>query len=199
MTGVGNAMSDAELVAQCVDGSRPSAFEDLVDRYGERLYRVVHRLVGDAEMARDLTQDTFLKAWRGLPSFSGSSSFYTWIYRIARNVVTSEYRRLQARPRVVRSLDAGPNGGSDDASERLDVADDGEGPRSALMSKERREAVTAAIVALVPEFREIIVLRDIEKHSYEDIAEMLTIPVGTVRSRLHRARMELKASLGGAS
>lgn len=186
-------IADDELVRRCVEQRAPEAFEMLMSRYHGRIYAVVTRLVGDADRARDLTQETFLKAWRAIDRFEGSAAFYTWLYRIARNAVTSDYRKSAVRPRVTVSLDHGPAGREE--GESLDVEAASGDPVEETLSRERRDAIVAAIDSLIPDFREIIVLRDVEKYAYEDIAEMLEIPVGTVRSRLHRARMELKAKL----
>jgi len=160
-----------------------------MSRYHDRIYGVIARLVRDADHARDLVQEAFLKAWRGLPRFEGTSSFYTWLYRIARNLVISDISRAMARPRVTLSLDESAD------EHHGEVVDSRDGPGTTTLKGERRRLVADAILALVPDFREIIVLRDVEGLSYEEIAELLEIPVGTVRSRLHRARLELKARL----
>jgi RNA polymerase sigma-70 factor (ECF subfamily) len=175
-----------------VDQEDLAAFDRLVERYQDRLFGVIARLVTDAEMARDLTQDTFLKAFKGLKSFSGDSSFYTWIYRIARNVVTSHARYESARPKVSASLDAETQ---DRTPLRLVARAASPDPAQGAIEAERRRYLLAALAALQPEFREIIVLRDFEDRSYDDIAELLDLPAGTVRSRLHRARMELRERL----
>lgn len=182
---------DEELVRQAVDRESAEAFEELMSRYYERTYAIIFRMVRETETARDLTQETFLKAWRGLSSYSGDAAFFTWIYRIARNLVSSEYRRLRVRPQVVMTL--GDTGEAD--SPGFDPQSRGQSPEEETSRHERREKITEAIAGLPPDFREIIVLRDLEKTSYDEIAELLEIPVGTVRSRLHRARMELKAKL----
>ncbi|MEZ6196510.1 MAG: sigma-70 family RNA polymerase sigma factor [Planctomycetota bacterium] len=184
--------SDAELVQSCVADGRAEAFEMLMSRYQDRVYRTIGRFVRDPDQAMDLTQETFLRAWRGLGSFQGGSEFYTWLYRIARNVVTSDHRRAAARPRIVASIEARPEEGRSAA----EPADLGGGPEAALLSRERQQRLVDALDMLVPDFREIILLRDVESRSYEEIAELLEIPVGTVRSRLHRARLELKARMG---
>lgn len=190
---VGADTADDELVRRCVQERSAEAFEALMSRYHGRVYAVIAQLVKDPERARDLTQETFLKAWRALDKFEGSARFYTWLYRIARNAVTSDYRKVAVRPHVSTSLD----GGVDDDGAGPEFAVGSNDPVAETMEKERREAVLAAIDSLVPDFREVIVLRDMERHAYEDIAEMLEVPVGTVRSRLHRARVELKVKLSG--
>jgi RNA polymerase sigma-70 factor (ECF subfamily) len=143
-------------------------------------------------LARDLTQDTFLKAFKGLKSFSGDAAFYTWLYRIARNVVTSHARYEGARPKVSASLDAEPG---ERTSLRLMTPTGGPDPVQGALEAERKKFLLAALASLQPEFREIIVLRDFDDRSYEEIAELLDLPAGTVRSRLHRARSELREIL----
>lgn len=185
--------ADAELIRRCVADRDPEAFESLMSRYQDRIYRLIARSVRDGETAADLTQETFLKAWKGLPNFQGDAEFFTWLYRIARNVISSEFRRVAARPRIVASVDPGRDAA--DGGTREPEAF-GASPEAAAMSRERQERLLESLDSLGPEFREIILLRDVEGESYEDLAEMLEIPVGTVRSRLHRARLELKARMG---
>jgi RNA polymerase sigma-70 factor (ECF subfamily) len=184
--------SDLELVRLAVDEDLALAFEELMSRYYERTYAVLYRMVRDQDSAWDLTQETFLKAWRALSTYSGDAAFFTWIYRIARNLVSSEYRKLKARPKVVLSL--GDRQSEDDKA-GLDPESPDIGPDEKSYREERRQRILEAVRSLVPDFREIIVLRDLEKRSYDVIADLLEIPVGTVRSRLHRARLELKAKL----
>jgi RNA polymerase sigma-70 factor (ECF subfamily) len=184
---------DWALVRRVVDGGDLSAFDLLVQRYQDRIYGVISRLVADAELARDLSQESFLKAYKGLAGFSGGSSFYTWLYRIARNVVTSQQRYESARPKVSASLDVPP--GERSSPLRLAAPAGGPDPVQSAVESERKRFLLQALAALQPEFREIIVLRDFEDRSYEEIAELLELPPGTVRSRLHRARMELRERL----
>src|SRR5262245_58993184 len=183
---------DWPLVRRAVDQKDPGAFDLLVERYQDRIYGVIARLVPDAELARDLAQESFLKAFKGLAGFTGGSSFYTWLYRIARNVVTSHQRYESARPKVSESLDS-------EAGERpalrLVAPSSGPDPVQTAVEAERKKFLLQALASLPPEFREIIVLRDFEDRSYEEIADLLEIPDGTVRSRLHRARMELRERL----
>lgn len=186
------ALEDVELVRLAGPERQPEAFEELMRRHQGRLYGALARMVRDRERVEDLCQETFLKAWRGLATFSGDAAFYTWLYRIARNQVASEFRREQARPKLRLSLDQP----FEEDGPRLEApAPPDSDPGRAVLDAERRAAVFRAIRDLVPDFREIIVLRDLERRSYEDMAELLEVPVGTVRSRLHRARMELKSRL----
>lgn len=196
MSDAPDAISDAELVRQCTEESRPEAFEELMSRYHRRVYAVVVRLVPDADHALDIVQETFMKAWRGLAGFKGSASFYTWLYRIARNVVSSDARRARARPQVAVSLDGNR---TDDADRSFDLAGLEQEPLERTLRLERQRRILAAIQSLAPDFREVIVLCDIEDQSYEEISVMLEVPLGTVRSRLHRARLELRARLADLS
>ena len=184
---------DLTLAREAAQG-RPEAFDLLVQRHQDRVYGVIHRMVADREKAMDLTQETFLRAWRGLGSFGGQSAFFTWLYRIARNVVMSAGRYDAARPKIRVSLDE-PDGGSDGDARRMDPEDDAGAPEEDLLLKEQRDLVLDAIASLPSDFREIVVFRDMEDRSYEEISELLDVPLGTVRSRLHRARMELKERL----
>ena len=183
--------SDEHLAREAAQGAL-SAFETLVHRHQDRIYGFINRMVRDPEKARDLTQEVFFKAWKGLSGFREQSRFATWIYRIAHNVVTSAGRYEAARPKIRASLD----GGSED--ERCwgpEPASPGDQPDESALRSERRRLVLEGVGRLTPDQREMIVLRDMEDRSYEEIAEILDIPVGTVRSRLHRARSELKQRL----
>ncbi len=186
--------TDWQLIKRVVDDGDLTAFDALVDRYQDRIFGVISRLVSDVERGRDLTQETFLKAFRGLRGFTGDAAFYTWLYRIARNVVTSAGRYDRARPVVAVSLDAPTSSGREDSA-RIDPPATGGDPVERLLEDERRAMVLAAVAELQLDFREVLVLRDFEDRSYEEIAELLEIPVGTVRSRLHRARADLKERL----
>lgn len=186
---------DLTLAREALDG-RPEAFDLLVERHQDRVYGVIHRMVTDREKAMDLTQETFLRAWKGLGSFGGQSAFFTWLYRIARNVVMSAGRYDAARPKIKVSIDE-PSPGNDNGGDqrRIDPEDESRLPHESLLAQEQKDLVIKAIGSLPSDFREIVVLRDMQDQSYEEIAELLDIPLGTVRSRLHRARMELKERL----
>jgi RNA polymerase sigma-70 factor (ECF subfamily) len=180
---------DQGLIAACRAG-RTEAFGVLVGRYQDRLYPTVLRLCGCAEDAHDLLQEAFLRAFERLGSFHGESSFYTWIYRIAVNLALSDRRRKKAafRRRQTRRDDS------------IDPADDPSqtDPALPLERAERDDRVHEALKALAPDHRAVVVLKDLDGLRYEEIAATLGIPVGTVRSRLHRARSELRERLRGA-
>ena len=175
---------DGQLIQATLDGNS-AAFGELVRRYQDRLLSTLTHVVGSVEDAQDITQETFVQAFVRLDSFRGASAFYTWLYRIAFNQAVT----LRRRTRPSESLDA--------ARElRGDMLADGrEGPDGRLVRGERALQVQAALRALSQEHRTILVLREVEGCSYEMIAEMLNLPVGTVRSRLARARLQLRNEL----
>lgn len=179
-----STVADATLIGRTLAGE-PAAFGELVLRYQDRLYNSLVRVLGSAEDARDAVQDAFVQAFVKLETFRGSSAFYTWLYRIAFNTAMSHARRQ----RPTRSLDAEqtnrgrePVDGQPTAEARLDTS-------------ERATQVQRALAELSAEHREVIVLREMDGCKYEEIAEMLELPVGTVRSRLFRARLELRDRL----
>ena len=175
---------DRRLIADCLGGRR-DAFGELVSRYQARLYNAALRLVDSPEDAADVVQDAFLNAFQSLHTFKGDSEFYTWMYRIAFNSAIT-FRR---KKRVVISLDAGGSGERglepDDPSEYVK-------PGAALEKSEEEALLHAALNRLSGEHREVLLLKDIEGMKYEDMAEVLGVPIGTIRSRLHRARLELR-------
>ena len=192
MTGHG-AEDDWRLVRRVVDDGDLPAFDALVARHADRVYGLIHRHVGDVDHAMNLSQETFFKAFRGLKGFSGECAFFTWLFRIAKNVLTYAARYDAARPKITVSLDAPPAGGEGSRGDAL-PASEGD-PVEYTLQQERRDLVLKAVTALADDFREVVVLRDFEDRSYEEIAELLGLAVGTVKSRLHRARAALAATL----
>lgn len=179
---------DHSLVEACRAG-RTEAFGILVERYQRRLYPTVLRLVGSAEDAEDILQDAFVRAFEKLDQFQGDSSFYTWVYRIAVNLALSGHRR-----RRVRVLRLGRRGTAARGTHALDESADAD-PSTPLERAERERIVAAALNRLGAEHRAVVILKDFDGRRYEEISEILQIPVGTVRSRLHRARCELRERL----
>jgi RNA polymerase sigma-70 factor (ECF subfamily) len=175
---------DAALIDQTLAG-QTAAFGHLVERYQDRLYNTVLHAAGNAEDAKDVVQEAFVQAFLKLDTFQHASAFYTWLYRIAFNVAATHRRRRHA----TFSIDRGQAG---DGREPVDVH---EGPTARLDRDERCRQVRQAIGELSDEHRAILVLREIEGFTYETIAEILDLPVGTVRSRLHRARLQLRGEL----
>jgi RNA polymerase sigma-70 factor, ECF subfamily len=175
---------DAHLVEAAQRGDR-DAFGDLVGRYQDRLFNTLLRIAGSREDAADAVQDAFVQAYVKLDSFRGDAQFFTWLYRIAMNVTLS--RRRRRRPTA--SLDAAKMNAGE---EPMDAA---AGPRDQMLAEERVQQVHSALADLGEVHRKILVLRELEGCSYETIAEILELPVGTVRSRLFRARIQLKDKL----
>jgi len=179
-----NDVNDDLLIEQTLEGNR-DAFGELVTKYQVRLYNTMIQVVGSAEDAYDVTQDAFMQAFLRLDTFRRSSKFYTWLYRIAFNVAIGMRRKYRAL-RMTEEF-------RQDMQDRR--VDRERRPEDILISKENIKTVRDAIDRLDDEFRSVVVLRELEEFSYEEIAEILEIPIGTVRSRLHRARMTIRESL----
>ena len=177
---------DPRLIQECLEG-HTEAFAALVRKYQDRLYNTLFRIVGNAEDARDLVQDAFVHAYRSLDRFHGESAFYTWLYRIAVNAAIS----LKRRTRVTVPIDAGGNGPGYEPVEDTTRSD----PSERLEQDERDRQVREALDSLPADYRAVLVLKDIDGQRYEAIAQILGCPIGTVRSRLHRARLELRDRL----
>ena len=169
------------------------AFDDLVDLYADKIHNYVVRMVGDASAAEDIAQEAFVKAFRNLGSFRGASSFQTWLYRIASNLTIDAVRRRRRKDNTV-SLDAPLEGDEGQMARELeDVSVPG--PAGRLETAELQGVVHGAIQELSPKLRAVVVLYELQGLSYEEIAEVLHCPLGTVKSRLFNARMELKGKL----
>jgi RNA polymerase sigma-70 factor (ECF subfamily) len=178
---------DHRLIAECLQG-RTAAFGELVTRYQDRLFNTVLRLLEHAEDARDVVQEAFIHAYQSLHAFKGDSLFYTWLYRIAVNTAISFKRKHKA---LLRAYPGGPG------AEGLDPADVSEftRPGYALEMAEEEKRIHDALNRLSPEHRAVLVLKDMEGQKYEEMAEVLQVPIGTIRSRLHRARLEMREIL----
>ena len=178
---------DERLIADCLAG-RSASYGDLVRRYQGRLFNSVLRVLGHEEDAQDVVQEAFLHAYQALSSFNGRSEFFTWLYRIAFNAAIS-YRR---KKRVVLNFEPSPSGETvmEPADHSLDAQ-----PESALERTEEEARLHAALNRLSVEHRAVLVLKDLEDQKYEAMAEILDVPIGTIRSRLHRARLELRELL----
>ncbi len=190
-------MSDADADALLVDRVKLGdvrAFEMLVVKYQRRVERLIGRMVRDVDLVPDIAQETFIRAYRAMPQFRGDSAFYTWLYRIAVNTAKKALVDLKRDPLVFESSLASRDDG-DETSRVESELSDGETPEALLASKEVAAAVNAAIEALSEELRQAITLREIEGLSYEEIAEFMNCPIGTVRSRIFRAREAIAARL----
>lgn len=188
-------LDDLQLVRKSREG-RKDAFGELVTRYQDRVYNLVLRLTGNPDDASEAAQEAFLKAWRALDAFRGDSAFYTWLFRIAVNEARTRQRSRLARPAAL-SLNGG---GKDGGEERTTPAPASNAPDPAdeAARAEDRRLVEDGLRRLDSEQREIIVLRDIEGRDYDEIADVLGCPRGTVKSRLHRARSALRDLLAPA-
>jgi RNA polymerase sigma-70 factor (ECF subfamily) len=180
---------DQDLVARCRRGE-VAAFEPLVERYRERVWRLALGYVRDREEAWDVAQEAFIRAWQALPSFREQSAFYTWLFRIVVNVATDRVRARAARGRAF-----GADPVPEEEWERV-MTDPAAGPDEAATRTEERARIQRALEALPEHHRAIIMLSDLEGLSYREIAEVLDIPMGTVMSRLHNARKRLRQVLG---
>jgi len=185
---------DAALVAACQNGQM-HAFGSLVAKYQDRLYNTIYRMCGNHDDAAELCQEAFVKAFEKIPGFRGQSQFYTWLFRIGVNLTLS-LRRRAGRIRF-SSLSSDPDLGAGQAAALTAEAAGrrGSDPARRAADAELHRHVLAAIDALDDEYRTVVVLRDIEDMDYEQIAAVLAVPMGTVKSRLHRARSILRERL----
>jgi RNA polymerase sigma-70 factor (ECF subfamily) len=186
--------ADAALVARAKTGDQ-RAFEMLVIKYQRRIERLIARMVRDVDLVQDIAQESFIRAYRALPQFRGDSAFYTWLYRIAVNTAKKALVDLKRDPLVTESARAGQDDDDDETSRVERELTDGETPEAVLASKEIARTVNAAIEALSDDLRQAITLREIEGLSYEEIAELMNCPIGTVRSRIFRARESIAQRL----
>jgi RNA polymerase sigma-70 factor, ECF subfamily len=186
MTGMVNPDADAPLVERVKAGD-VKAFEMLVVKYQRRIERLIGRMVRDVDLVPDIAQETFLRAYRAIPQFRGESAFYTWLYRIAVNTAKKSLMELKRDPLVTESARASRD--EDDAGSRVEnELTDGETPEAVLASKQIASAVNLCVEALSEDLRQAITLREIDGLSYEEIAALMNCPIGTVRSRIFRAR-----------
>jgi RNA polymerase sigma-70 factor (ECF subfamily) len=174
------------LVRRVVAGDA-AAFGQIVERYQDRLYNTAYRLVGGAEDARDIVQEVFVKAYENLERFRGSSALYTWLFRIAVNTSLS-HRRKRKGIRLVAYSGDGEEGNPGPALADHRAAD----PSDRMMAAELEATIQDALDTLDEEHRTVVVLRDVQHCDYREIADILDVPIGTVKSRLHRARLMLR-------
>lgn len=172
---------DDQLVERAQAGDK-RAFELLLRKYQHKIIQLVSRLVGDAD-APDVAQESFIKAWRALPGFRGQSAFYTWLYRIGINTAKNHLVARNRRPST-QDIDVEDAEQFGHTGQMSDIAT----PEALLLSEEIRQKVAETIAGLPPDLRQAITLRELEGLSYEDIAEVMDCPIGTVRSRIFRAR-----------
>ncbi len=188
---VSNQASDKKLVERVQKGDK-GAFDLLVLKYQHKIVNLVMRYVRDPELALDIAQEAFIKAYRALPRFRGDSAFYTWMYRIAVNTAKNHLAAQRRRPMDIELDLQDPE--QYDLHAKLKETDT---PEGVTLSNELRETVEKAIAALPEDLRTAIVLRELEGMSYEEIAQTMECPVGTVRSRIFRARDAIGKKVGG--
>ena len=188
-----DADADALLVERVKRGDK-KAFEMLVVKYQRRIERLIGRMVRDVDLVQDIAQESFIRAYRALPQFRGESAFYTWLYRIAVNTAKKALMDLKRDPLVLQSARSMGEDGEEPSRAENELSD-GETPEALLASKEIAAAVNAAIEALSEDLRQAITLREIEGLSYEEIADAMSCPIGTVRSRIFRAREAIATRL----
>ncbi len=181
--------SDRELVKRVKRGDK-TAFDILVQKYQHKIVKLVSRYIHDPSEALDVTQEAFLKAYRALPGFRGDSAFYTWLYRIAINTAKNHLVALSRRPPVtdIDSQEAEQYGGESQLKENAT-------PENLLLRDEIEATIYGAIDALPEDLRTAITLRELEGLSYEEIAQVMSCPIGTVRSRIFRAREAIDQKL----
>ena len=187
-------MSDREIDRQLVERAQRGdkhAFELLVQKYQRKLARLLSRFIRDPAEVEDVTQEAFIKAYRALPAFRGDSAFYTWLYRIGINTAKNYLMALGRRAPTSTEVEAEEAEGFEEGEQLRDINT----PESMLLSKEIAETVNSTIEKLPEELRTAIQLREIEGMSYEDIAKVMDCPIGTVRSRIFRAREAIAEQL----
>jgi len=189
-----NSPSDPSPSSEALSEDDVDLFARLLAQHQDKLYRVAYRMAGHHEDAQDLLQDALLEAFRSFKRFQRGTYFDKWLYRIMTNTFIDRQRRSKRVGRI-ESLDAPQSGGEDDGALVREVADWGSDPARVALRETFDEPVQRALDSLPPEFRMVLILSDVEEFSYEEISEMMGTPVGTVRSRLHRARGAVKLAL----
>jgi RNA polymerase sigma-70 factor, ECF subfamily len=187
-------LPDADVVALAQQG-RESAFRELIRRYERPVFSLIYRMVRDRELAEDLAQDTFIKVLNHIDRYRPEFKLSSWLFKIANNVAIDHLRRRQLD---TVSIDGSPHAQTADAVEasRFDVVDQQESALDEMEARELGTSIERAIAGLRPEYRSCIMLRHVEGRSYEEIAATLDLPLGTVKTYIHRARHELRDALG---
>jgi len=183
-------LSDENLMLRVGQGDR-DAFDEIVRRYGSKMVNLGYQLTGDRELAQDIAQETFFRAYRSASSYRTISKFSTWLYTIAINLCRNEIRRRKFRMYSLEEMAER----EEDERVRIDIADETRKPDREVERRELAGLVRRAIAGLPPNFRIALVLRDIQGLTYDEIGEILGLPEGTVKSRINRARHKLKELL----
>ena len=178
------------LVRRCVAGDA-AAWQEIVQNYNRRIYNICYRFSGSSDDAADLTQEVFIKIYRTLSTFDGSrAAFMTWVTTVTRNLLVDHFRKGKY-DRVTDSLDATPGNQEDGLTIAEQLEDQRSSPEQRVQSQETQKMVQAALQKLSPELREAVILRDLQDMDYKEIAIVLKVPEGTVKSRINRGRTEL--------
>jgi len=186
--------SDLQLVERTVAGDQ-RAYELLVIKYQRRIERLIGRMVRDVDLVQDIAQETFLRAYRALHQFRGDAQFYTWLYRIAVNTAKKTLMDLKRDPLITESALRSAVNDDDETSVMTRELTTDDTPETLLAAQEVAQAVNTALQALPQELRQAVTLREIEGLSYEEIAQAMGCPIGTVRSRIFRAREAISAKV----
>ena len=188
------SVTDQEVVRAARDGQE-RAYRELIRRYERPIFSLIYRMVRDRELAEDLAQETFVKALNAIDSYRPEFKFSSWIFKIANNAAIDHLRR---RELDTLSLEGARDATTPDRAEAtaLQIKDKGESPLEEMESRELGSAIELAIGKLRPEYRSCILLRHVDDRSYEEIAEIMNLPLGTVKTYIHRARNELRIMLG---
>jgi RNA polymerase sigma-70 factor, ECF subfamily len=185
-----DAQVAALLVRRCIAGDAV-AWEEIVQRYHRRIYNICYRFAGSADDAQDLTQEVFIRMHRTLNSYDvGRGAFMTWVTTLTRNLLVDHFRKTK-HDRLTDSLDTTASDNPDAMTLSDRIPDEGPAPDSGVQSRETRDAVHQALQKLSPELREAVILRDLQDMDYREIATVLKVPEGTVKSRINRGRAEL--------
>jgi RNA polymerase sigma-70 factor (ECF subfamily) len=185
-----DAQVAAMLVRRCVSGDS-AAWEEIVQRYHRRIYNICYRFAGSGDDAQDLTQEVFIKMYRTLQSYDVErGAFMTWVTTITRNLLVDHFRKSK-QDRITDSLDTAPSEHEDAMPLSDQIPDKTLPPDARVQSRETRETVHRALGKLSPELREAVILRDLQDMDYREIASVLRVPEGTVKSRINRGRAEL--------
>jgi RNA polymerase sigma-70 factor, ECF subfamily len=180
----------ALLVRRCIAGD-VVAWDEIVQRYHRRIYNICYRFAGSADDAQDLTQEVFIRMYRTLNSYDvGRGAFMTWVTTLTRNLLVDHFRKTK-HDRLTDSLDTTASDNPDAMTLSDRIPDQGPAPDSGVQSRETRDAVHQALQKLSPELREAVILRDLQDMDYREIATVLKVPEGTVKSRINRGRAEL--------
>ena len=184
-------MDEKKLIERAKNGDH-DAFAVLVEATQGRIYNLTLRMTNNPDDAAELTQEAYLNAWRGLKTFQGDASFATWVYRLASNVCIDFLRREKRRRDIGTAISIDDDG---DEGRQIDLPDQTYDPQRQTEQKERKESISAGLLTLTQEHRKILILREIEGLSYTEIAEILQLGEGTVKSRIARARLSLRKYL----